>query len=78
MFYLCYSIFQLFILVWIYHILYFPGGSDGKESACSAGGLLEKEMATHSSILAWIIPMGRGVWWATVHEIAKSRTRLSK
>ena len=40
----------------------FPGGSDGKESACNAGdpgstpGLgrsPEKGMATHSSILAW-------------------------
>ena len=39
----------------------FPGGSDGKESACSAGDLgsisgwedpPEKRMATHSSILA--------------------------
>ena len=27
---------------------------------------LEKEMATHSSILAWRIPMDRGPWWATV------------
>ena len=43
----------------------FPGGSDGKESACNAGdpgsipGLenpLEKEMATHPSILAWRTP----------------------
>ena len=24
---------------------------------------LEKEMATHSSILAWRIPMDRGAWW---------------
>ena len=40
----------------------FPGGSGGKESACHAGDTgpilgwkdpLEKEMATHSSILAW-------------------------
>ena len=38
----------------------FPGGSDAKESACCAGvrsldqkDPLEKEMATHSSILAW-------------------------
>ena len=23
-------------------------------------------MATHSSILAWRIPMDRGTWWATV------------
>ena len=43
----------------------FPGGSDGKESACNAGdpGLipgsedpLEKGMAAHSSILDWEIP----------------------
>ena len=43
----------------------FPGGSDSKESACNAGDLvpslgwegpLEKEMATHCSILAWNIP----------------------
>ena len=59
----------------------FPGGSDGKESACNAGdpGLipgsgrsLEKEMATHSSILAWKIPMGRGAWRATVRGVIKS------
>ena len=36
----------------------FPGGSDGKASAYNAGweDLLEKEMATHSNILAWKIP----------------------
>ena len=28
---------------------------------------LEKGMATHSSILAWEIPMNRGAWQATVH-----------
>ena len=28
---------------------------------------LEEDMATHSSILAWKIPMDRGAWWATVH-----------
>ena len=38
---------------------------------------LEKGMATHSSILAWRIPMDRGAWWATVHGVAKSRTQLS-
>ena len=37
---------------------------------------LEEEMATHSSILAWRIPMDRGAWWATVHVITKSQTRL--
>ena len=38
---------------------------------------LEEGMATHSSILAWRIPMDRGTWRATVHGIAKSQTRLS-
>ena len=48
---------------------------DGKESTCNVGDLrslgredpLEKAMATHSSILAWRIPMDRGTSWATVH-----------
>ena len=35
---------------------------------------LEKGMATHSSILAWRIPMDRGTWQATVHEVAKLDT----
>ena len=43
----------------------FSNSSDGKESTCNAGDLgsipgsgnpLEKELATHSSILAWRIP----------------------
>ena len=38
---------------------------------------LEEGMATHSSILAWRIPMDRGAWQATVHGVAKSQTRLS-
>ena len=33
-------------------------------------------MATCSRILAWRIPMDRGAWQATVHGVAKSRTRL--
>ena len=35
---------------------------------------LEKGMTTHSSTLAWRIPMDRGAWWATVHRVAKSWT----
>ena len=35
---------------------------------------LEESMATHSSILAWRIPMDRGTWWTTVCEVAKSWT----
>ena len=35
---------------------------------------LEKEMETHSSILAWRILWTRGAWQATVHGVAKSQT----
>ena len=35
---------------------------------------LEKEMATHSSILPWKIPWTEEVWWAAVHGVAKSGT----
>ena len=35
------------------------------------GEPLEKGMATHSSILALVNSMGRGVWWATVHGVTK-------
>ena len=38
---------------------------------------LEEDMATHSSILAWRIPMDRGAWQATVHGVAKTWTQLS-
>ena len=44
----------------------FPGGSEGKESACNAGDLawedpLEEGMATHLSILAREIPGQRSL-----------------
>ena len=70
----------------------FPGGSDGKESACSAGDPSsipesEKGRATHSSILFFFFfplqysclenPMDRGTWQATVQGVTKSQTRLS-
>ena len=57
-----------------------------KNPPASAGGIkdvgsilgqedpLEKEMATHSSILAWRILWTEGAWWATVHSVAKSWT----
>ena len=37
----------------------------------------EKEMATHSSILAWEIPWTEEPDGATVHGVAKSQTWLS-
>ena len=39
--------------------------------------LLEEEMATHSSRLAWKTPWTEGTWWATAHGLAKSQTGLS-
>ena len=39
--------------------------------------LLEEGMATHSSILAWRVPMDRGAWQAAVHGVARSQTRLN-
>ena len=35
---------------------------------------MEEGMATHSSILAWRIPMDRGIWWATVQGRKESDT----
>ena len=63
----------------------FPDGSDGKESTCNAGELvqslgwedpLEEGIATHSSILAWRIPMDRRAWRDTVHGVTKNQTPL--
>ena len=34
----------------------------------------EEGMATHSSILAWRIPVDRGALQATVHGVVKSQT----
>ena len=77
---------MLMVFCCIPSLLVFPGGSDGQESACmqetwvwSLGqeDPLEKGMATHSSILTWRIPWTEEPnWWATVHGVAKSWTRL--
>ena len=65
----------------------FPGGSLVKNPPANTGDLssilesrrpLEEEMATRSSILAWENPIDTGAWWATVHGVAKSRTRLKR
>ena len=65
----------------------FPGDSDGKKNPSAMQETwirslgwkdpLEEGMATHSSILAWRIPMDRGSWRAAVHGVTKGRTRLS-
>ena len=56
----------------------FLGGPEIKNPPANVGELvrslgwedtLEKEMAIHSSILAWRISMDRGALWATVHGV---------
>ena len=64
----------------------FPGGSDGKESACNEGdlgsipGLGRSPEEGNGNPLQYSClenSMDRGAWWATVHGVAKSRTQLS-
>ena len=64
----------------------FPGGSDGKESACSAGdpglipgsGRSPGEGNSHPLYYPCLEnSMDRGAWQATAHGVAKSQTRLS-
>ena len=63
----------------------FPGGSDGKESACNAAdlgsisGLGRSPREGHGNPLQYSClenPMDSEAWQATVHGVAKSRTRL--
>ena len=62
----------------------FPGG--GKESACNAGdlesipGLGRSPGERNGNPLQYSFlenPMDRGAWWATVHGVTKSQTRMS-
>ena len=61
----------------------FPGGSDGKESACNTGDLSsipksgKSPEEGNSNPLQYSClenPMDRGAWWATVHWVTKSQT----
>ena len=63
-----------------------PGGSDGKESACNVGdpgsipgwGRSPGEVNGNPLQYSYLgNPMDRGAWWATVHGVANSQTRLS-
>ena len=67
-------------------ILGFPGGSDGKESACNAGDLYSipgsgrSPVGGHDNSLQYSClenPMDRGTWRAIVHGVANSWTQLS-
>ena len=78
------------ILVSFYGYLYqfksFPGGSDGKASACNVGdlgsipGLGRSPGEGNGNPLQYSClenPMYGGAWWATVHGVTKTWTRLS-
>jgi len=61
----------------------FPGGSEGKESACSTGdwslipGLGKSPGEGNGNPLQYSClenSRDKGIWWATVHGVAKSRT----
>ena len=67
-------------------LLDLPHCSDDKESACSAGdpgsipGSERSSGEGNGNPLQYSSPENpsdRGAWWATVHGVAKSRTRLS-
>ena len=71
-----------------YFTLYkgFPGGSEVKASACNVedlGAIPGSERypgeGTGNPLQYSCLenPMGREVWWATVHGVAMSRTQLS-
>ena len=64
----------------------FPSSSDGKASACNAGDLGSIPESGRSpgegngNPLQYSClenPMDGGAWWATLHGVAKSGTRLS-
>ena len=64
----------------------FPGGSEVKASACNVGDLGSvpgwgrapgEGNGTPLQYSCLENPMDGGAWWATVHGVAKSRTRLS-
>ena len=64
----------------------FPGGSDGKVSACNAGdpglipglgGFLGEGNGNPFQYSCLENPMDRGAWEAIVHRVKKSWTRLS-
>ena len=70
-------------------LLCFPGGAAGKNLPAKAGNLRDtglipgsgRSPRVGSGNPLWYSclwkPMDRGVWWATVHEVTKSRTQLN-
>ena len=82
------SYLSYFWLCWVFIAVRrcFPGGSDGKESTCNVGdpssipGSGRPPGEGNGNPLQYSClenPMDQGAWWATVHGVAKSQTRLN-
>ena len=83
----CHLCFYLFTLYFLKHFTYlgFPGGSNGKESACSAGdpgsvsGSARSPGEGNGNPLQYSClenAMEGGAWWASAPGVARSRTAL--
>ena len=71
--------------IYCVHFMSIIGGSQGKESACRAGdpssipGSGRSPGEGNGNPLQYSClenPMDGGTWWAIVHRVAKSQTRL--
>ena len=83
------ALFHLFFSDWVIWGVRLPGGSKGKESACSAGdagdmgpvpGWGRSAGRGNGSPLQYSClrnPMDRGAWWTTVHKVPKCQAWLS-
>ena len=58
-------------------VTYLPAVQETRVQSLGQEDPLEKEMATHSSILAWEIPWTEEPGGLQVHGVAKSQTRLN-
>ena len=80
---LLFNMLSRFVIAFLPVFLGFPGGLVGKESAHNAGdlgsisGLGRFPGGGPGNLLQYSgleNPLGRGAWWATVHEITESDT----
>ena len=79
------KVFQMAYAIDVLFVSYcFPGGSDGKEFTCSVedSGLIPGLGRSHGegngNQYSYLEnSMDRGAWWATVHGVSKSPTRLT-
>ena len=72
---------EYIFFMWVYHIFWdslvaqlvknMPGMQETWVRSMGWEDPLEEAMATHSSILAWRVPMDREAWQATVHGVTR-------